>query len=133
MGKGLALQFKTKYPSMFQDYRRYCQDGRLRPGGVFRRREGGKVILNVATKDHWKDASQYDWVQTCLDNLAKEIDGGVTSIAIPPLGCGLGGLEWNVVRGMILELAAKHPETEFEIYGESPLARKLTTTDPHPN
>src|SRR5204863_529177 len=82
MGKGIAKEFKERYPEMFDDYVEECLYGRLKPGGVHVWHKGNELILNVATKDHWRDPSTYEWIELgiknigeCLDYLFKGEDG----------------------------------------------------------
>lgn len=104
MGRGLALQFKKRFPKMFLNYKRYCDEGRLKPGDmhVYQSDESPKWIVNFPTKDHWRNPSKMEYITTGLksliDFLKKE---HITDIAIPPLGCGLGGLHWYQVRAEI--------------------------------
>jgi O-acetyl-ADP-ribose deacetylase (regulator of RNase III) len=95
MGAGLAKQFKKRYPKNFVAYQDYCNQGKLKPGGVFVFLEEGDIIVNLATKDHWKDPSEVDYVEKGLQQLLQFIQiQEVVSVAIPALGCGLGGLDW---------------------------------------
>lgn len=102
MGAGIALEFKRRFPRMFVDYKRACQNGTLKPGTVMSVRIDGVWVVNFATKDHWRDDSCLEWVEQGLGNLRHWIRSTQPgSIAIPPLGCGLGGLNWKDVRPMI--------------------------------
>ena len=110
MGKGLALQFKQKFPEMYIEYRRDCmkQTGsyrRYKPGccNIYTTKNG-QVIANIATKNHWKDKAQLEWVQAGIRELHEIMTAlNYKSVAIPRLGCGLGGLNWNKVKPVILE------------------------------
>lgn len=110
MGGGLAALFARRYPDMNQDYKRYCAAGSLKPGGVHvYGLDLDGFVFNVATKDHWMTDSKYEWIEHGLKEITKlmrELD--LKSLAIPALGCGLGGLDWNIVKGMI-EKHAKEP------------------------
>lgn len=104
MGKGLARQFRVKYPDMFLAYMDVCKSGELCPGWIYPYTDqaSGKVIYNFATKDHWRSPSRIQWVEEGLVRLARYIKlDGIKSIAIPPLGCGLGGLSWADVEPLI--------------------------------
>lgn len=105
MGKGLALQFKQKFPDNYTHYRKYCLDGHLRPGKVYAYlTDNNQYIFNVATKDTWHKPSKYEWVAVGLTELKDFCKWyKIGSIAIPPLGCGNGGLEWSRVKEMISE------------------------------
>jgi O-acetyl-ADP-ribose deacetylase (regulator of RNase III) len=113
MGKGLALQFKQVFPENFTAYPRACGRGEVQPGRMFVFATGNltppKFIINFPTKRHWKMKSSLQDVADGLDALLNIIrTNHITSIAIPPLGCGLGGLDWQVVRKLI--------ETKFDSF-----------------
>ena len=106
MGKGLALQFKRAYPQMFTDYARAAAAGELTVGRMhvwaIRAAAGPRFIVNFPTKRHWRGRSRLEDIAAGLEGLAQVIEQhGITSIAVPPLGCGLGGLDWPVVRPLI--------------------------------
>lgn len=107
MGKGLALEFRTKYPLMFREYKRICDDGLLCPGVLHRYKIGNHEVINFPTKIDWRNQSEYEWIESGLDTLnayIAQLKGAI--IAIPALGCQNGGLDWEVVRGMITEKLA---------------------------
>ena len=112
MGKGIALQFKQAYPEMAREYERACQRGEIQPGrvqvwgtGAF---HGPKYIINVPTKREWFRRSSYKDIESGLAALVEAIRArGITSVAVPPLGCGLGGLQWSKVRPMIVSSFSK--------------------------
>ena len=98
MGKGIALQFKNKWPDNFAEYAAACKAGQVRPGRMFIHDSGGLVkpnyIINFPTKDHWRGASRMAFIRDGLIDLVTQVRRlGIRSIAIPPLGCGNGGLE----------------------------------------
>jgi O-acetyl-ADP-ribose deacetylase (regulator of RNase III) len=102
MGKGIALQFSKKFPDMYAAYRKVCKDGKLKPGEmhVFERSEmfGPKFIINFPTKRSWRSRSRLDDIESGLKALANAIERlKIKSIAVPPLGCGFGGLSWGDV------------------------------------
>ncbi|GAA1864812.1 macro domain-containing protein [Actinomadura bangladeshensis] len=105
MGKGLALQFKRAFPTNFTAYAEACADGRLRPGKVLAVQiDAGRWVVNVPTKRHWRSPSRLDDIETGLNDLARtltELD--FASVAVPPLGCGHGGLAWSAVHPLITE------------------------------
>lgn len=102
MGAGLALQFKRRFPSNFAAYQDDCRSGILHPGRVTLFREAGCWIVNFPTKDHWRDPSRLEWVESGLAYLRKVLDlDRIRSVAVPALGCGLGGLKWPDVKQAI--------------------------------
>lgn len=122
MGKGLALEFRRLFPENYLKYKDDCAFGNYRPGlvGFYEYREGRpRYILNVATKDHWRQASQLVDIQRGLAVLDIYIQVfHITSAAIPALGCGLGGLKWARVRPEI-ERALEHLD-DVSIYVYQP-------------
>lgn len=106
MGRGIALQFKNAYPENFRSYQAACARKEVQPGRmfVFETHElgGPKFIINFPTKRHWRGKSRMEDIESGLMALTTEIrDRGIRSIAIPPLGSGLGGLNWADVRPRI--------------------------------
>jgi len=101
MGAGLARAAASKWPYRQGDYFKLCRGKHLRPGGVVADDRVGKtprVLFYVATKDDWKNPSQMEWVVLGASRLAKAIPAyKLASLAIPALGCGLGGLDWHEV------------------------------------
>lgn len=99
MGKGLALAVKQRYPEVYADYHWYCQQGLLKPGALRAcKANDGKVIINAATKDAWRNPSKLEWIEAILLRLRQRIrEGIITSLALPPLGCGNGRLGWDEV------------------------------------
>ncbi|UNK25913.1 macro domain-containing protein [Serratia plymuthica] len=102
MGKGIAYQFKETFPINYGIYREACKNGRFNIGDILIVSERQKLIVNFPTKDNWKKKSQYEFIAKGLASLKKEIiERNITSISIPPLGCGNGGLEWSRVELML--------------------------------
>lgn len=103
MSKGLAREFRDKYPLNFKNYAEKCLKYRLHAGDILTFEENGRSIVNFATKDNWKNPSKIEWIHKGLLSVMdfivlKEIQ----SIAIPKIGCGLGGLDWLTVKQMII-------------------------------
>ena len=106
MGKGIALQFKQTFPENYRLYRAACQRGEVTTGKMFVVYEsnvlGGRIIVNFPTKEHWRSPSRYEYIETGLVDLRRVIEErDIRSIAIPPLGCGNGGLDWSRVKTII--------------------------------
>jgi O-acetyl-ADP-ribose deacetylase (regulator of RNase III) len=121
MGRGIALQFRKAFPDNFEAYKYVCDRKQLHPGQVFvydlGRLEPPRYVINFPTKRHWKGRSKLEDIQAGLEALVREIRvRGIRSVAVPPLGCGLGGLDWNVVRPMIEKAFASLPEVDVEVY-----------------
>ena len=108
MGRGLALQFKNKFPQNFKEYQLACTKKEVQLGKMFVHQTGQlinpKYIINFPTKGHWKQNSKIEDISNGLDDLTTIIEKySIKSIAIPPLGSGLGGLDWNQVKKLIEE------------------------------
>lgn len=140
MGKGIALQFKQAFPANFKIYEAACHAGDMVPGKMLIHDNGGLVnpryIVNFPTKRHWKGKSRIEDVESGLKTLVEDVQRlGIRSIAVPPLGCGLGGLEWRVVRPLIEQAFASLPDVQvllFEPAG-APAAKAMPvrTARPH--
>jgi O-acetyl-ADP-ribose deacetylase (regulator of RNase III) len=140
MGKGIALQFKQAFPDVFKQYKKACDAGAVQPGQMFTVHTGAllnpRYIINFPTKRHWKGGSRLEDIQSGLVALVAEVeDLGIQSIAIPPLGCGNGGLDWAVVKPLIIEAFASLPDVQvclFEPAGAPPVDEiKVATAKPN--
>ena len=121
MGRGVALQFKNEFPSNFEAYAAACSREEVQPGKMFvfetRRLTSPKYIINFPTKRHWKGKSRIEDIDAGLEALAREIKARhIQSIAIPPLGSGLGGLNWADVRPRIVAALSDVPDIEVVIF-----------------
>lgn len=108
MGKGLALEFKQRYPDNYNAYIAACRKDLMQVGNVFvyevSRETRPHCIINFPTKAHWKEKSQLIYIKFGLNSLLHVIkQHNICSIAIPALGCGLGGLDWSEVKPVISE------------------------------
>ena len=124
MGRGLALQFKRAFPANFTAYAAACARGEVQPGRMFvvetGHLTGPRFIVNFPTKRHWKAASRIDDIDAGLDALIADVKRlRMKSIAVPPLGCGLGGLDWVDVRPRIERAFASLPEVQVLVYQPS--------------
>ena len=103
MGKGVALKFKERFPEMYEDYTRKCERKAVKLGEPYLYEDSsGARILNFPTKDHWRSASRISDIEKGLAYLSEHYQAwGITSLSMPPLGCGNGGLEWAEVGPLI--------------------------------
>ena len=132
MGKGIAYQFKLKFPNNNKDYVKACKNGTLRPGKLHVYKESEKIIINFPTKDKWREKSRMEYIEDGLDALVLLIkEFNIKSIAIPPLGSGNGGLIWNDVKQV---LAKKLEDTakQVAIYIYEPSRNFATTPTQEP-
>jgi O-acetyl-ADP-ribose deacetylase (regulator of RNase III) len=121
MGKGIALQFKQAYPENFRQYKKACDAKEVQPGRMFTVPTGElfnpKYIINFPTKRHWRSQSKLEDIQTGIKALVAEVQQlGITSIAIPALGCGNGGLDWVEVKPLIESAFVELPRVRAMIF-----------------
>jgi len=103
MGKGLALKFKDTFPGLFESYVLDVVEKRIAIGSPTIWKGKEKWVINFPTKDDWRKPSSYEYIEKGLAGLREKLDEwAVLSLAIPALGCGLGSLDWNEVRPMIV-------------------------------
>lgn len=118
MGKGLALAFKEKWPKLIYPYRDACYISHFKREGVLAVDvEPGKKVLCFPTKRHWKYKSKIEWVDAALVRLSQDYEKlGITSLAIPAVGCGEGGLEWEDVHNLIKHWLGDRIELPVTVY-----------------
>lgn len=121
MGKGIALQFKQAFPDNFRQYQLACRAGEVQPGRMFVVATGSlfnpKHIINFPTKRHWKGKSRIEDIEIGLKALIQEVKQlGIRSIAVPPLGCGNGGLDWSQVKPLIESAFTELPDVLVLLY-----------------
>ena len=121
MGKGIALQYKKAFPENFSAYERACRARQVKPGTMFvfstNSMVNPKYIINFPTKRKWREDSRLEDIESGLRDLVQVIRQlGIKSIAVPPLGCGLGGLDWRVVRPMIERALSQLPEVKVSLF-----------------
>jgi O-acetyl-ADP-ribose deacetylase (regulator of RNase III)/uncharacterized protein YwgA len=117
MGKGVAFEFKTRFPEMFEDYLARCERKQVRLREPYLYHDlAGTMILNFPTKDHWRSPSRIADIDKGLDHFVRNYQAwGITSIAFPPLGCGNGGLEWADV-GSLMYAKLQTLPISIEVY-----------------
>jgi len=138
MGKGIALQFKNAFPANFKAYEKACKRKEVTLGKMFVFDNGQltkpRWIVNFPTKSHWRSRSHIKDVEAGLDDLRLVISGlGISSVALPPLGCGNGGLDWDVVRPLI-EDKLQDIDVEVHLYAPTgaPAASDMVVATPRP-
>lgn len=128
MGKGIALMFKEAFPENFRLYAAACKRGEVQIGKMFVTERpplsssggGPRWIINFPTKKHWRDRTRLEWVEAGLVDLTRVIqEKAIRSVALPPLGCGNGGLDWSAVRPLI-EQALADLSVEVLVYEPTP-------------
>jgi O-acetyl-ADP-ribose deacetylase (regulator of RNase III) len=121
MGRGIALQFKRAFPANFKAYAAACKRGEVKPGRMFvyetGELAGPRYVINFPTKIHWRGRSRIEHIESGLEALVAEIkERDIRSVAIPPLGSGLGGLDWAAVRPLIDRALSEVPDVDAEVY-----------------
>jgi O-acetyl-ADP-ribose deacetylase (regulator of RNase III) len=118
MGKGIAYQFKIRFPENNKSYIKACKLGELKIGKIHFFTENGITVINLPTKDKWRQPSKMEYVKEGMDNLVELLPTlGVKKIAIPSLGCGNGGLLWEKVKKVIEEkISGLKEEYDFLIF-----------------
>jgi O-acetyl-ADP-ribose deacetylase (regulator of RNase III) len=121
MGRGIALQFKNAFPENFEAYAAACAHDRVQPGTMFVYETGQltnpRYIINFPTKRHWRGKSRIQDIESGLAALVHEVRSrSIRSIAVPPLGSGLGGLQWSEVRPLIISAFEVLPHVKVEVF-----------------
>jgi O-acetyl-ADP-ribose deacetylase (regulator of RNase III) len=121
MGKGIALQFKNKWPDNFKAYEAACKAGEVRLGKMFVFDSSAllqpRYIINFPTKQHWRDKSELRSIALGLEDLIAQIRRlGIRSLAMPSLGCGNGGLAWGDVNPIIEQAFSTLPDVDLRLF-----------------
>lgn len=135
MGKGIALQFKEAFPYNFKIYKEACKSNSFHTGQILavwdeNLVQGRKLILNFPTKAHWRNPSKYEYISSGLEAMKEVmVEQKVESVAIPPLGCGNGGLEWSKVKDLI-EKALGELEIDIFVFEPNPHIKAILQNQP---
>lgn len=108
MGKGIALEFKQRFPENYKVYKKACNNNELNIGSILMVHDNGKLILNFPTKKHWINNSEYEYIELGLKSLRNILIQRnkifpLSKIAIPKLGCSNGKLDWEIIKPMIIK------------------------------
>lgn len=136
MGVGLAKQVKARWPHVYTDYRAFCQGGHLRPGVVHMvatNEPRPQWVINFPTKRHWRQRARLEDIEAALRALRRELVSrpDVRAVAVPPLGCGLGGLDWErQVRPLVVQYLGDLPIDImlYEQHAQEPNIRATSAT-----
>lgn len=133
MGKGIAIQFKRRFPDVFLAYAKACKQGEVRIGHMhvtpIQQITGPRLVINFPTKKHWRSPSRLEYIDAGLIDLKRVIrEYDIKSIAIPPLGAGNGGLDWRDVEARLREAFTDMPDVVIRLYAPSAEQRKLDAT-----
>lgn len=121
MGKGLALEFRKRYVDNYIAYQNACKEQRVQIGEVLVTKttteDGAKYIINFPTKIHWRDRSHLEYINLGLLGMRNTLMAlKIKSVAIPRLGCGLGGLNWQIVRSVVVQVLQDLDDVEIQLY-----------------
>lgn len=121
MGKGIALDFKLRFPEMFKEYQRICFQHLLKPGQILPYKKSTPIILNFAIKDDWKDASKVEWIEETLQKFVNNYKKlGITSIAFPWMGAMNGGIPIEIIKELTRKYLSSLEDIEIEVYDFDP-------------
>ncbi len=109
MGKGIALQFKAKFPEMYVEYKRLCDNGEFNPGDVYAYNYGPGYVFNLGTQATWRTKAKLEYIESASGKMMEIAESvGVDKIVLPAIGAGLGGLLWEDVKQTLEKVAAQH-------------------------
>jgi O-acetyl-ADP-ribose deacetylase (regulator of RNase III) len=121
MGKGIALDFKLRYPEMFKEYQKICFKHILKPGQILPYTKSTPIILNFAIKDDWKDPSRVEWIEQTLQKFVDNYHSmGITSVAFPWMGAMNGGLPFETIQRLTRKYLSGLNDIEIEVYEFDP-------------
>lgn len=114
MGKGIALQFREKFPAMYTEYRELCANGTFRVGDVFDYDYGQGHVYNLGTQVTWRTKAKLEYIKSAVEKMMTLAEAsGIRRIALPAIGAGLGGLRWDDVKELLNNAAAFHPSVDL--------------------
>ncbi|WP_264536544.1 macro domain-containing protein [Flavobacterium sp. N1736] len=114
MGKGIALQFKQKYPKMYLEYNKLCKEGQFSLGDLLTYKHENEVIFNLGTQKTWRTNADISAIESSLNKmLLYASKNNIFKIALPKIGAGLGGLNWSDVKSTIEKVAQKYPKIDL--------------------
>ena len=121
MGKGIALDFKLRYPEMFKEYQRICFQHLLKPGQILPYKKSNPIILNFAIKDDWKDPSKVEWIEETLQKFVNNYRSlNITSVAFPWMGAMNGGIPIEIIKSLTRKYLSDLEDIEVEVYDFDP-------------
>lgn len=115
MGKGIAVQFRDKFPEMYQEYKTLCKSGAFQPGDVFDYNYGKGHIYNLGTQKNWRTKATLEYIKASLVRMFELASHDESKIAMPAIGAGLGGLQWTDVQSVIDSVAVEYPNVELYV------------------
>lgn len=116
MGKGIALQFRLRFPQMYEEYHNLCIQGKFLPGDVYTYTDGTITVFNLGTQKSWRTKATLEYIENALKKMLHKAESlHISSIALPAIGAGLGGLEWEEVKSVINKVSLESPEIDLVV------------------
>lgn len=116
MGKGIAVQFKNKYPDMYLEYKQLCKENKFCPGDVFDYDYGNGHIYNLGTQATWRTRAKIEYIEKALIKMLEFAKrDNITAIALPAIGAGLGGLKWDNVKAILDTVSNDYPNVDLYV------------------
>ena len=116
MGKGIALQFKEKFPQMYTEYKQLCQQNKFNPGDVYDYDYGNGHIYNLGTQQTWRTKAKMEYIKSSIKTMLEmATSANIESIALPAIGAGLGGLLWEDVKSLLKEISIDYPDVHLVV------------------
>ena len=121
MGKGIALEFRRRFPTMFEEYQQLCERHLMRPGQIWPCKRSKPMVLNFAIKNDWHFPSRVEWIQECLTKFVANRDRlGITSVAFPWMGAMNGGIPIDTIKALMRQHLEDIPGLDVEVYDFDP-------------
>lgn len=116
MGKGIALQFKEKFPQMYKEYKQLCKSDNFKVGNVFLYKTEDGWVFNLGTQESWKRKAELKYIEQSIESMFLLAEQNhIDKIALPRIGAGLGGLDWRIIKQVIEKKAQKYPNIDLFI------------------
>ncbi len=116
MGKGIALQFRSKFPEMYRQYKEMCINGSFKPGDVFDYNYGKGHVYNLGTQQTWRTKAKIEYIRQSISKMCEIATmEKVSKIALPAIGAGLGGLDWNAVKNELSLISQNYPKVDLYV------------------
>lgn len=117
MGAGIAIQFRRGYPGMYAEYRKLCVEKLLRPGQIYPYRAGDRTIVNIASQEYPGPDASLRWLELGLSAALEYcVERELAALAIPRIGCGIGGLAWLDAKHVMTEVASSFDTVTLEVW-----------------